>query len=83
MPVIPVTTYDGYSDIFLCALQGDSRLANQLLHACQLYRLPQVAVGVCRQMGVHHWQAGRTAAAISWFIRGDSLHASPSILAVP
>lgn len=50
--------------------QADSRLANQVLHECQLYGLPQVAVGVCRQMGVHHWQAGRTAAAISWFIRG-------------
>ncbi len=51
-------------------LQGDSRLANQLLQQCQLYGLPQVGVGVCRQMGVHQWQAGRTAAAISWFIRG-------------
>ena len=54
------------------ALQGDSRLANQVLQQCQLYGLPQVAVGVCRQMGVHHWQAGRTAAALSWFIRGAS-----------
>ena len=54
------------------ALQGDNRLANQVLQQCQLYGLPQVAVGVCRQMGVHQWQAGRHAAALSWFIRGAS-----------
>lgn len=54
-------------------LQGDSRLGNQLLQQCQLYGLPQVAVGLCRQMGVHHWQNGRTAAALTWFIRGTWL----------
>lgn len=54
-------------------LQGNSRLANQLLQQCQLYGLPQVAVGLCRQMGVHHWQNGRTAAALTWFVRGTLL----------
>ncbi|KAL3146174.1 hypothetical protein ABBQ32_002884 [Trebouxia sp. C0010 RCD-2024] len=51
-------------------MKGDSRLANQLLQQCQLYGLPQLAVALCRQMGVHHWQSGRTAAALTWFIRG-------------
>ncbi|KAL3157295.1 hypothetical protein ABBQ38_001525 [Trebouxia sp. C0009 RCD-2024] len=51
-------------------VKGDSRLANQMVQQCQLYGLPQVAVALCRQMGVHHWQSGRTAAALTWFIRG-------------
>ena len=59
--------------MWLWLMQSDGRLANQLLQHCQLYGLPQVAVGVCRQMGVHHWQAGRSAAALSWFIRGMSI----------
>ena len=53
-------------------LQGDERLASKVLHQCRLYGLNQEALSVCRQMGVHHWQAGHTAAALSWFIRGKN-----------
>lgn len=63
--------------------QGDVRLANQLVQQCQLYGLPQVGVGICRHMGTLHCQAGRTAAALSWFIRGhDESRASDAVASV-